>query len=243
MRQQPTRVRAKQKNSCLAVIIPCFNEESTIHQIVAKVLQQEIVGEVIIVDDSSTDSSMKILKAIKDKRVSVLSLPKNKGKGNAIAVGISMARKPYVIIQDADLEYDPSEYEKIIAPLVSGLADVVYGSRFLTGGPRRALYFWHRVGNNFLTLLSNMVTNLDLTDMETCYKAMRTDIAQSVKLREKRFGVEPEITAKLAHKNVKIFEVPISYNGRTYAEGKKINYKDGFSALRCIIKYGLFRVN
>jgi glycosyltransferase involved in cell wall biosynthesis len=243
MRQPTTRVRAKQKNNCLAVIIPCFNEESTIHQIVTKVLQQEIVGEVIIVDDSSTDSSMKILKAIKDKRVSVLSLPKNKGKGNAIAVGIGMARKPYVIIQDADLEYDPSEYEKIIAPLVSGLADVVYGSRFLTGGPRRALYFWHRVGNNFLTLLSNMVTNLDLTDMETCYKAMRTDIAQSVKLREKRFGVEPEITAKLAHKNLKIFEVPISYNGRTYAEGKKINYKDGFSALRCIIKYGLLRVN
>jgi glycosyltransferase involved in cell wall biosynthesis len=226
----------------LSVVIPCYNEESTIHMILDRVFAQEIVGEVIVIDDASTDSSLKLLKGIKDDRLTIKTLSENQGKGNAIATGLQSATLPYLIIQDADLEYDPSEYIKIVSPLIDGLADVVYGSRFLTGGPRRALYFWHRVGNNLLTLLSNMVTNLDLTDMETCYKAMKTEIAKNLNIKEKRFGVEPEITAKLARMKLRIFEVPISYNGRTYEEGKKINWKDGFSAIRCIVKYGLFRV-
>lgn len=236
-------MNSKKPSALLSVVIPCFNEEGTVVEILNRVLDQEIVGEVILIDDCSTDSSLAAIATVTDSRLTVYSLSKNGGKGNAISVGISKATRPFLIIQDADLEYNPQDYSKLVYPLVDGLADVVYGSRFLTGGPRRALYFWHRVGNGVLTLLSNMVTNLDLTDMETCYKAMRTEIAQSLNLQEKRFGIEPEITAKLARKKVKIFEVPISYNGRTYDEGKKINYKDGFSALRCIVKYGLFRIN
>lgn len=236
------KVKTQSREGVLSVVIPCFNEESTIEELLNRVLLQRVVGEVIVINDASTDDSLGAIERIRDKRLQTFTVTENKGKGNAISVGIAMAKKPYLIIQDADLEYDPGEYMKVVSPLIDGLADVVYGSRFLTGGPRRALYFWHRVGNNLLTLLSNMVTNLDLTDMETCYKAMRTDIAQSMRLKEKRFGVEPEITAKLARKRVKIFEVPISYNGRTYDEGKKINYKDGFSALRCIVKYGLLRI-
>jgi glycosyltransferase involved in cell wall biosynthesis len=230
-------------NRVLSVIIPCFNEEGTIREIVDRVLRQKLVGEVIVVDDASTDDTFQILSTFDDKRLEIVRMKENSGKGNAIAVGVKRASKPYLIFQDADLEYDPNEYPKIVMPLIEGLADVVYGSRFLTGGPRRALYFWHRVGNNVLTLMSNMVTNLDLTDMETCYKAMKTEIAKELKLEEKRFGVEPEITAKLARMKLKIFEVPISYNGRTYEEGKKIGWKDGFSALRCIVKYGLLRIN
>lgn len=233
----------KKTNRVLSVIIPCFNEEDTIREIVDRVLRQKLVGEVIVVDDASTDDTFQILSTFDDKRREIVRMKENSGKGNAIAVGVKRAPKPYLIFQDADLEYDAYEYPKIVMPLIEGLADVVYGSRFLTGGPRRALYFWHRVGNNILTLLSNMVTNLDLTDMETCYKAMKTEIAQELKLREKRFGVEPEITAKLARMKLKIFEVPISYSGRTYEEGKKIGWKDGFSALRCIVKYGLLRIN
>jgi len=235
-----------QKNGAsgvLSVVIPCYNEASTIETILRRVFAQDIVGEVIVVNDASTDESLRVLEGISDKRLRVSSLAKNQGKGNAIATGIKLSSLPFLIIQDADLEYDPNEYTRIITPLIDGLADVVYGSRFLTGGPRRALYFWHRVGNNLLTLLSNMATNLDLTDMETCYKAMKTEIAQRITLKEQRFGVEPEITAKLARMKLKIFEVPISYNGRTYEEGKKINWKDGFSALRCIVKYGLLRID
>lgn len=225
------------------MVIPCFNEENTIEVLLKKVLDQEIVGEVILIDDASTDNSVIASNKIRDNRLRIYLLQENLGKGNAISVGISKVELPFLIIQDADLEYDPSEYTRIVSPLIDGIADVVYGSRFLTGGPRRALYFWHRVGNGLLTLFSNIVTNLDLTDMETCYKAMRTEIAKELKLKEKRFGVEPEITAKLARMKLKIFEVPISYNGRTYEEGKKIGWKDGFSALRCIVKYGLFRIN
>jgi glycosyltransferase involved in cell wall biosynthesis len=237
------KVKSQNPEGVLSVVIPCFNEESTIEELLNRVLLQQVVGEVIVVNDASTDNSLGAIGRIRDKRLQICNLDENRGKGNAISVGIVMAKKPYLIIQDADLEYDPGEYMKVVSPLIDGLADVVYGSRFLTGGPRRALYFWHRVGNNILTLLSNMVTNLDLTDMETCYKAMKTEIAQELKLRERRFGVEPEITAKLARMKLKIFEVPISYNGRTYEEGKKIGWKDGFSALRCIVKYGLFRIN
>lgn len=236
-------MKIQSREGVLSVVIPCFNEESTIEELLTRVLLQQVVGEVIVINDASTDNTLGAIGRIRDKRLQTCNLDKNKGKGNAISVGMAMAKKPYLIIQDADLEYDPREYMKVVSPLIDGLADVVYGSRFLTGGPRRALYFWHRVGNNILTLLSNMVTNLDLTDMETCYKAMKTDIAQELKLREKRFGIEPEITAKLARMKLKIFEVPISYNGRTYEEGKKIGWKDGFSALRCIVKYGLFRIN
>lgn len=236
-------MNSNEKTKALTVVIPCYNEEGTIRTILERVLAQSIVGEVIVVNDASTDNSLHELLNIDDERLSIKTLDVNQGKGNAIATGLKLATFPYLIIQDADLEYDPNEYPKIVMPLIEGLADVVYGSRFLTGGPRRALYFWHRVGNNILTLLSNMVTNLDLTDMETCYKAMKTEIAQELKLREKRFGIEPEITAKLARMKLKIFEVPISYNGRTYEEGKKIGWKDGFSALRCIVKYGLFRIN
>jgi len=226
----------------LSVIIPCFNESETIEEVLRKVLNQPIVGQVIVINDASTDDSAAAISRVNDTRLEVYTLSKNAGKGNALSLGIMKSTKRFLIIQDADLEYDPSQYVQIIQPLIDGLADVVYGSRFLSGGPRRVLYFWHRVGNSLLTLLSNVVTNLDLSDMETCYKAMRTDIAKSIKLKEKRFGIEPEITAKLARRKFRIFEVAISYNGRTYKEGKKITYKDGFSALRCILKYGLLRV-
>lgn len=235
-------LRSLQKG-VLSVVIPCYNEESTIRLLLERVCAQEIVGEVIVIDDASTDKSGEIVESFDDDRLKLKVFEENQGKGTAIATGLDLVTLPFLIIQDADLEYDPSEYSQMVSPLIDGLADVVYGSRFLTGGPRRALYFWHRVGNNLLTLLSNMVTNLDLTDMETCYKAMKTEVAKELKLREKRFGVEPEITAKLARMKLKIFEVPISYNGRTYEEGKKIGWKDGFSALRCIVKYGLFRIN
>ena len=215
----------------LSVIIPCFNESETIEEVLRKVLNQPIVGQVIVINDASTDDSAAAISRVNDTRLEVYTLNKNVGKGNALSLGIMKSTKCFLIIQDADLEYDPSQYVQIIQPLIDGLADVVYGSRFLTGGPRRVLYFWHRVGNSLLTLLSNVVTNLDLSDMETCYKAMRTDIAKSIKLKEKRFGIEPEITAKLARRKFRIFEVAISYNGRTYKEGKKINLMDAFSAV------------
>ena len=224
---------------CLSVVIPCFNEVETIETLLRKVLQQNVVGQVILVDDGSKDASVKIASSVKDSRLQIHQKEKNEGKGSAIKYGFSLVKLPYVVIQDSDLEYDPTEYEALLKPLLSGHADVVYGSRFLSSGARRAVYYWHRVGNKFLTSLSNMFTNIDLTDMETCYKMMKSEIAKDLQLKEKRFGLEPEITAKLSKLKIRIYEVPISYYGRTYAEGKKITWKDGFSAIRCIIRYNI----
>jgi len=224
---------------CLSVVIPCFNEAETIETLLRKVLQQNVVGQVILVDDGSKDASVKIASSVEDSRLQIHKKEKNEGKGSAIKFGFSLVKLPYVVIQDADLEYDPTEYEALLKPLLSGHADVVYGSRFLSSGARRAVYYWHRLGNKFLTSLSNMFTNIDLTDMETCYKMMKSEIAKDLQLKEKRFGLEPEITAKLSKLKIRIYEVPISYYGRTYAEGKKITWKDGFSAIRCIIRYNI----
>jgi glycosyltransferase involved in cell wall biosynthesis len=225
----------------LTVVVPCYNEENTIKQLVTRVLEQDAVREVIVINDASTDNSLKLIKEFQDQRIVCLENPTNLGKGASVKKGFQIATSEYVLIQDADLEYSPEEYPRLLNPLVSGYADVVFGSRFLTYDSRRALYFWHRVGNKFLTLLSNMFTNIDLTDMETCYKVMRTDIAKQIDIKEKRFGLEPELTAKLAKMKVRIYEVGISYRGRTYLEGKKITWKDGISAIRCIIKYNLFK--
>ena len=224
---------------CLSVVIPCFNEAETIEILLKKVLQQNVVGQVILVEDGSKEASVKIASSVKDSRLQIHQKEKNEGKGSAIKYGFSLVKLPYVVIQDADLEYDPTEYEALLKPLLSGHADVVYGSRFLSSGARRAVYYWHRLGNKFLTSLSNMFTNIDLTDMETCYKMMKSEIAKDLQLKEKRFGLEPEITAKLSKLKIRIYEVPISYYGRTYAEGKKITWKDGFSAIRCIIRYNI----
>jgi glycosyltransferase involved in cell wall biosynthesis len=190
-----------------------------------------------VIDDCSTDKSLELMKTVRDPRFIILAQPSNKGKGAAVARGFAAANFEYCVIQDADLEYDPADYKALLAPLVEGKADVVFGSRFISSGSRRALYFWHRMGNNLLTLLSNIFTNIDLTDMETCYKMMKTEYAKLLDIQESRFGIEPEMTAKLSAMRLRIFEVPISYNGRTYDEGKKITWKDGFSAIRCILKY------
>jgi glycosyltransferase involved in cell wall biosynthesis len=225
----------------LTVIIPCFNEKDTIREVVARVNAEPTEKEVIIVDDGSTDGSREIilgeLKPLVDR---VIFHDVNMGKGAAVSTGIAAATGDYIVIQDADLEYDPKEYPKLLKPLLEGRADAVYGSRFLTTEERRVLYYWHSIGNKFLTLVSNMFTNINLTDMETCYKAFRSDAIKGIKLEEKRFGIEPEITAKIAAKGLRIYEVGISYSGRTYMEGKKIGWKDGFSALWCIIKYNTF---
>ena len=223
----------------LSVIIPCFNEEKTVLQLLSRVLAQPQVFEVIVIDDCSNDSTPSILRSIIDPRVVIHRNKVNAGKGASVWLGIQLAQAPYVVIQDADLEYSPEEYSRLLAPLIDGRADAVFGSRFLTYEARRALYYWHRLGNNFLTTLSNMFTNLDLTDMETCYKIMKKEYALRLQIQEKRFGLEPEITAKLAKMKIKIYEVPISYQGRTYAEGKKITWKDGFRAIYCILKYNL----
>jgi glycosyltransferase involved in cell wall biosynthesis len=226
-------------NQNLSVIVPCYNEEKTIKQLITRVLEQEVVREIIVINDASTDNSAQLIKEIQDKRVLYLENFKNLGKGASVKKGFNLATSEYVLIQDADLEYSPEEYPRLLKPLESGFADAVFGSRFLTFESRRALYFWHRVGNKFLTLLSNMFTNIDLTDMETCYKVIRTDFAKRIDIKESRFGLEPELTAKLAKMDARIYEVAISYRGRTYLEGKKITWKDGFSAIRCIIKYNL----
>jgi glycosyltransferase involved in cell wall biosynthesis len=228
-------------NQKLTVIVPCFNEEKTIAQIINRVLQQEVVREVIVVNDSSTDNSASIIAQIKDKKLIYIENSINLGKGASVKKGFNLASSEFVLIQDADLEYSPEEYPRLLRPLEDGFADAVFGSRFLSFESRRALYFWHRVGNKFLTLLSNMFTNIDLTDMETCYKVIRTDIAKQIDIKENRFGLEPELTAKLAKMNARIYEVAISYRGRTYQEGKKITWKDGFSAIRCIVRYNLFK--
>jgi glycosyltransferase involved in cell wall biosynthesis len=225
----------------LSVVIPCYNEEKTILALLASVLDQPQVGQVVIINDCSQDNSAALIKSVKDKRVLLLENHKNMGKGFSVSKGFAASTMPYVLIQDADLEYDPREYEVLLKPVLEGKADVVFGSRFLTSSSRRVLYYWHRLGNNFLTLLSNIFTNIDLTDMETCFKLMKREIAQAITIQENRFGLEPEMTAKLAAMKVRIFEVPISYNGRTYEEGKKITWKDGFSALRCIFKYNTKR--
>ncbi len=225
---------------CLSVVIPVFNEQHTIGEIVRTVCAQRPVQEVIIVDDCSTDGSAGIVDQIAagNPAIRVMHHPVNCGKGAALRTGFALAKAPFVIVQDADLEYDPEEYYKLLAPLLANKADVVYGTRFAGGGPTRVLYFWHSLGNRVLTTLSNMFTNLNMTDMETCYKVFRREIIQSVKIQENRFGFEPEIVAKVRRVHgVRIFEVPISYYGRTYAEGKKISWRDGVRALWCIIKY------
>jgi glycosyltransferase involved in cell wall biosynthesis len=225
----------------LSVVIPCYNERATVAELLRRVRAVPIDKEIIVIDDKSTDGSAAIVAALAAEWPEIRHIFQevNQGKGAAIRRGIMEARGDIVLIQDADLEYDPEEYPKLVQPILDGHADAVFGSRF-EGYPRRVMLYWHRLGNNFLTFLSNATTNLDLTDMETCYKVFRREIIQSIKLNSDRFGIEPEITAKMAKRGYRIYEVPISYYGRDYWEGKKINWKDGFSAIWTILKYGLF---
>jgi glycosyltransferase involved in cell wall biosynthesis len=225
----------------LSVVIPVYNEKPTIRVLYETVKAVAIDKEIILVDDGSTDGTREVLATLADAMTKVVMHERNMGKGAALRTGFSHASGDIVIIQDADLEYDPGQYPKLIEPILAGKADVVYGSRFVTGDYRRVMFFWHMVGNKFLTLLSNMLTNLNLTDMETCYKVFRREVLAKILIEENRFGFEPEITAKIAKLNVRLFEVGISYSGRTYKEGKKIGWKDGFSAFWCILKYNLLR--
>ena len=231
------------KDMKLSIIIPCYNELNTLKDIIKAVRKFHYNNkEIILIDDFSSDGTRDLIrKSIEAKVDKVIFHNKNIGKGAAIRSGIKAATGDIVVIQDADLEYDPEEILKVIEPILDGKADVVYGSRFVGATPHRVLYYWHSVGNKLLTTLSNMLTNITLTDMETCYKAFKREIIQSITIEENRFGFEPEITAKIAKTNCRIYEIGISYYGRTYEEGKKASWKDGISALRCIIKYNLFR--
>lgn len=231
-------------SSVLSVVVPVYNEEATLEVLIRKVLEQPCVGELVAVDDCSKDNTWEILTKLarEDGRIQIFRHEKNQGKGAALRTGFGKVSLPIVIIQDADLEYDPAEYAKVIGPIVAGKADVVFGSRFIGSEEHRVLYFWHSVGNRFLTLVSNMFTNLNLTDMETCFKAFRTDIIKRISIRENRFGFEPEITAKIARykPRLRIYEIAVSYHGRTYEEGKKIGWRDGFRAFYAIVKYNIF---
>ena len=224
---------------CLSVVVPCFNEEATVTTALERVLASPYTNQVVVVDDASTDRTLQLVRGLPDPRVEVIAQGVNRGKGAALRTGFARCRSPYVIVQDADLEYDPGEYGVMLGPLLDGRADVVYGSRFHGSRPHRVLYYWHSVGNRFLTTASNMMTNLNLSDIETCYKAFRREVLESIELEEDRFGFEPEVTAKVAAGRWRIYEVGISYSGRTYAEGKKIGWRDGVRALVCIVRYSL----
>ena len=225
----------------LSIIIPCYNESSTIISLINAVKQSPVTDrEIIIVDDGSKDGTRDILDQLSDPEVRVIFHKANQGKGAALRTGFQEATGDICIVQDADLEYDPREFPLVIQPIVEGKADVVFGSRFQSGRPHRVVYFWHRIGNGVLTLMSNFFTDLNLSDMETCYKAFRREVIQSINIRENRFGFEPEVTAKVAKMNLRIYEVGISYYGRTYDEGKKIGWKDGIRAVYCILKYNLW---
>jgi len=227
----------------ISVVIPVYNEVKTIKEIIKRVQSVDLAKEIIVVDDASTDGTREILNQLKEEKgINVLFHHLNQGKGAALRTAFKQAKGEIVIIQDADLEYDPQEYSKLIRPILEGKADAVYGSRFL-GGPHRVLFFWHYLGNKLLTLLSNMFTNLNLTDMETCYKAFKSSLLKKFTIESNRFGVEPEITAKLAKLKCRIYEVDISYSGRDYSEGKKINWKDGIAAFYWILKYNLWSKN
>jgi glycosyltransferase involved in cell wall biosynthesis len=232
-----------EKEMRLSVVMPVYNEQDTLEEIVERVNDVPLDLELVAVDDGSTDGSREILERLASEgKIHRLCLhERNQGKGAALSTGFRAAEGDVVIVQDADLEYDPAQYGWLIEPILSDKADVVYGSRFMGGAPHRVLYFWHYMGNRLLTLLSNMVTNLNLTDMETCYKCFKREVLEDLTIEERAFGVEPEITAKIAQSGWRVYEVGISYAGRTYAEGKKITWRDGFSAVRCIVRYGLIR--
>ena len=223
----------------LSVVIPVYNEEKTVEAILARVAGAPGVSEIVVVDDASTDGTAAALGRVTDPRVRVTRHDRNRGKGAALRTGFGQVSGDVVVVQDADLEYDPKDYPKLLEPIEAGLADVVYGSRF-TGETHRVLYYWHYVGNRFLTTLSNMFTNLNLTDMETCYKAFRADVLRGLDLKSERFGIEPEITAKIARRGWRVYETSISYHGRNYAEGKKITWRDGVAAIGAILRFGFF---